>query len=74
MHVRFRYDSAFEDVTHEEVIVHRLRDDLCNSGGIELDERVVFRTPSLKREKVRRRPVCVWVNGKPFCYATIGVE
>ena len=42
MNLGFRNESAFENVTHEEVIVHRLRDDLCDSSRVELDETVVL--------------------------------
>ena len=58
MHLRFRDDSAFENVAHEEVIVHRLRDDLRHPTGIELDESVVFRTSRLKRRLCQRGVRC----------------
>ena len=47
MHLVLRDDLAREDVAHEQVIVHRLRDDLCDRGRVELDEAVVLRLSSL---------------------------
>ena len=42
VYLRFWNDFAFENVTHEEVIVHCLRDDLCDPSRIEFDESVMF--------------------------------
>ena len=47
MHFVFRNDFASQDVAHEQVIVHRLRDDLCDGRRRKLDEPVVFRPACL---------------------------
>jgi succinylarginine dihydrolase len=35
-------ELAAQDVPHEEVVVHHLRDDLRNGGGVELEEGIVL--------------------------------
>jgi hypothetical protein len=47
MHFVFRDNFAGQDVTHEQIIVHRLRDDLCDRRRRKLDESVVFRPACL---------------------------
>ena len=47
VHLVLRDDLARENVAHEQVVVHRLRDDLCDRGRVELDEAVVLRLSSL---------------------------
>jgi hypothetical protein len=41
-------DFAAKDVAEEEVVVHRLRDDLGDGEGGEEEEGVVFRLSSLR--------------------------
>ena len=47
MHFVFGDDLASQNVTHEQVIVHRLRDDLGDRRRRKLDESVVFRPACL---------------------------
>lgn len=47
VHFVFRDDLAGQDVAHEQIIVHRLRDDLRDLRRRKLDESVVFRPASL---------------------------
>jgi hypothetical protein len=47
MHFVFRNDLASQNVAHEQIIVHRLRDDLCDGRRCKLDEPVVFRPACL---------------------------
>jgi hypothetical protein len=47
VHFVFRDDLAGQDVAHEQIIVHRLRDDLGDRRRHKLDESVVFRPASL---------------------------
>ena len=47
MHFVFWNDLASQNVAHEQVIVHRLRDDLCDGRRCKLDEPVVFRPACL---------------------------
>lgn len=44
---------ASEDMSQEQIVVHRLRHDLRDRGRIELEERIVFRLAGL--ENVGRR-------------------
>ena len=47
MHFVFWNDLASQNVAHEQVIVHRLRDDLCDRRRCKLDEPVLFRPTGL---------------------------
>jgi len=47
MHFVFWNDLASQNVAHEQVIVHRLRDDLCDGRRCKLDEPVMFRPACL---------------------------
>ena len=47
MHFVFRNDLASQNVAHEQVIVHRLRDYLCDGRRCKLDEPVEFRPTGL---------------------------
>ena len=42
VHLVLGDDLACEDMTHEQVVVHRLRNDLRDRRGVELNEGVVF--------------------------------
>jgi len=50
----FRDDLANQDMAHEQIIVHRLRNDLSDGRRDKLDEAVVFRFALLFRERRRR--------------------
>lgn len=47
MHFVFRNDLASQNVAHEQIIVHRLRDDLRDGRRCKLDEPVVLRPACL---------------------------
>ena len=47
VHFVFRDDLAGQDVVHEQIVVHRLRDDLGDRRRRKLDESIVFRPASL---------------------------
>ena len=47
VHLVLRDNLAREDVAHEQVVVHRLRDDLCDRRRVELNEAVVLRLSGL---------------------------
>ena len=42
MHFLLGYHLAPQDVAHEEVVVHRVGDDLGDGGRVEFDEAVVL--------------------------------
>ena len=42
VHLVLRDHLACEDMAHEEIVVHRLGDDLGNGRRVELNEAVVF--------------------------------
>lgn len=41
------YHLASEYMSHEQVVVHRLCDDLCDRGRVEFEEGIVFRLSGL---------------------------
>ena len=41
------YHLAFEDMSHEQIIVHRLCNDLCDGGRVKFEECIVFRLSGL---------------------------
>ena len=47
MNLFYRDDLAFQNVTHEQVVIHGLRNDLRNCERVELNEGVMFRSASL---------------------------
>lgn len=42
------YHFAFEYMSHEQIIVHRFRNDLCDRGRVELEERIMLRLSGLR--------------------------
>ena len=42
VHLVLGDDLACEDMAHEQVVVHRLRNDLRDRRGVELNEGIVF--------------------------------
>lgn len=54
-----RHDLADEDVSQEEVVVHRLLDNLRHRGVLELDERVVLRCAGLFEGQQVSRALCI---------------
>jgi hypothetical protein len=52
-------DLAFQNVTHEQVVVHGLRNDLRNRERVELNEGVMFRSASLNGIASKNRVIPV---------------
>jgi hypothetical protein len=42
VHLLLGYYFAFEYMPHQQVVIHGLCDNLCDSQRVELDETVVF--------------------------------
>ena len=54
MHFVFRNDLASQNVAREQIIVHRLRDNLCDGRRCKLDEPVVFRPACLHASRFNK--------------------
>ena len=48
MDLILRYHLAFEYMSHEQIVVHRLRNDLRDGGRVELEECIMFRLSGLR--------------------------
>jgi hypothetical protein len=48
MNLILGYHLAFEYMSHEQIVVHRLCNDLRDGGRVELEERIVFRLSGLR--------------------------
>lgn len=48
MNLILGYHLAFEYMSHEQVVVHCLRNDLRDGGRVKLEERIMFRLSSLR--------------------------
>ena len=48
MNLILGYHLAFDDMSHEQIVVHCLRNDLCDGGRVELEECIMFRLSGLR--------------------------
>lgn len=60
---------TLKNVAHEQVVVHRLRNDLGDCRRVKFDEAVVFRAAGLVEKDQRPMSVCGINAHLPFCCA-----